>query len=994
MLRSLRNDGGAAPNVDCSKDPVGSLVEMFVEMVQNGRIQRGQCPALRPVFLKPHGVAHGVFRVRQDLPAKLRVGLFAGSQYPLWVRFSSDTLPTLGDFESTLGVALKLFDAPTPKIFGQPDETTFDFILQNMDVFFVDTAADMCEFTRASVVDRNVQAYLDAHPRTAEILKRMAKPAASVLATPYWSGLPFALGADHFVKYKLEPTLAADPPATAPADPTYLAADLARRLAAGPATFRFCVQLRTDPETMPLDRATVPWPETESPYVPVAEIELPCQDVTARGQAAYGEHLSWNIWRVTADHAPQGSIAEARKAVYAASAALRRNVNGIPDGEPASPRPAIDPGPCVDAVVVRAAIHPGIGIARMGDAPNAFFVGPEVTAPPPEEPGFYRDAGGALKRQAARFRIYGYNAAGEVVRELTAENADIRWTAHLANRKADWYRFITAMDIPETADLTVPLRNAAIKGPARQTLAIDPGPRSIVGASVSGGAEYSFDTGEFKGEKVYLGELQTDAAGRLLVLGGRGRSASPSGAPPFDPDEPDTFNNADDWFDDVGDGPVTATVSIAGRAVPVEAAWAVVAPPNYAPDIIGWRTLHDLLVDVYVGCGWLPMPATTSFAEDVHPQLVRLSNLQWVNKGFATMFGREGPMDFEDPAFLARLAAGPDPHTGDDPFAELRRQILNAFRPHDTAVNEPRIWPWIYGDDFGGELFGASPRTMLDLPAVQQVHLQRWADGDFNADWDPASKPPSSLDEVPLAGRPAMLDRAALHFCLADAFHPGCEMTWPMRHATLYERPFRIRHRPDGQPEPSYGSTLDQKTVLSPTGPLHAQGPGDISRWMGLPWQGDTAYCRSGYDVDFDPYLPTFWPARVPNQVLSEDDYRIVIDTQQSREARLAAYNRRASWYRFIDRAPTIPERMERMIAQFGAQGIVEARPGVPDDPDFPPVMYVESLPAERVEALQRAAALAAEPPPADAREARLRAAGWGDERHLEEARRLRARRR
>ena len=41
----------------------------------------------------------------------------------------------------------------------------------------------------------------------------------------------------------------------------------------------------------------------------------------------------------------------------------------------------------------------------------------------------------------------------------------------------------------------------------------------------------------------------------------------------------------------------------------------------------------------------------------------------------------------------------------------------------------------------------------------------------------------------------AMLDRAALEFCLADAFHPGCEMTWPVRHASMYMAPFRIRHR-------------------------------------------------------------------------------------------------------------------------------------------------------------------------------------------------------
>src|SRR5205823_2362490 len=140
------------PNVDCSKDPTSSLIEMFVGIVQTGRIARGQCPARRPVFLKPHGVSKGAFRIRQDLPDELRVGIFTGREYPAWVRFSSDTLPTLNDFKTTVGVGIKLFDVPGSKIFGQKSASTFDVILQNHDVFFVNTSTAMCEFTKAGVV--------------------------------------------------------------------------------------------------------------------------------------------------------------------------------------------------------------------------------------------------------------------------------------------------------------------------------------------------------------------------------------------------------------------------------------------------------------------------------------------------------------------------------------------------------------------------------------------------------------------------------------------------------------------------------------------------------------------------------------------------------------------------------------------------------------------------------------------------------------------------
>ncbi len=156
-----------------------------------------------------------------------------------------------------------------------------------------------------------------------------------------------------------------------------------------------------------------------------------------------------------------------------------------------------DQTPSKDQGIVRAAIHPAIGIARVGDAETEYFIGPELTAPPSRNPGFYRDSTGALKRQAAKFRLYGYNATGEVVRELTADNAEIEWTVELANRKAQWYRFITAMDIPETSDLSVPRRNASIMGaereessdpsPAREASAVHhgPGAKSMLSAMAS-----------------------------------------------------------------------------------------------------------------------------------------------------------------------------------------------------------------------------------------------------------------------------------------------------------------------------------------------------------------------------------------------------------------------------------------------------------------------------------------------------------------------------
>jgi hypothetical protein len=60
---------------------------LFVDQFQVKKvIAGGAAPAPRPVFRRTHGVAHGTFVVRPDLPPELRVGVFAQkSEYPIWV---------------------------------------------------------------------------------------------------------------------------------------------------------------------------------------------------------------------------------------------------------------------------------------------------------------------------------------------------------------------------------------------------------------------------------------------------------------------------------------------------------------------------------------------------------------------------------------------------------------------------------------------------------------------------------------------------------------------------------------------------------------------------------------------------------------------------------------------------------------------------------------------------------------------------------------------
>lgn len=597
--------------------------------------------------------------------------------------------------------------------------------------------------------------------------------------------------------------------------------------------------------------------------------------------------------------------------------------------------------------VVEARIHPAIGIARIGNS-DEFFAGPEVPHPVAPPQGGYRDSAGKLKRQAALFRVYGYDASGRAIAELTAGTAEIVWTAHVANKKAAWYDFDAALDLPEAATLQSVRRNAAIHGEHREELVINPGPRSVSGKSQK---SKPFDTGKFLGETVYLGELQTDAEGRLLFIGGKGKSGSPLPGYTLT-----TFANNSRWHDDTADGPVSATVKIGGRSIPVDSAWVVTAPPNYSPDLVTPQTMFDVITDALSGSILPKRTAPPSFTHDILPLFSQFHMAQWVNFGFFTQFGWSGPNEFLRPDFLTKLAAAPG--KGADLYLETRKQVFYAFRNPSSTVFEPLQWPPIYGDAFGSYDSPPGPRVGFTVTPTLYKLLGQWMAGNFVADYDPAAKAPATLSEVALPEQPATLDRAALHFCMGGPFHPGCEMTWPMRHGSLYRAPYRLRQRPASTPEPDYGEVLTQAIISAEDGPLSASGPGDITKWMAVPWQADTASCRAGYpgtEFPADSYIPTFWPSRVPNTILTEDAWRIVKDSSKPLPERLAAFYTRPNWLRSLDFSKGYVEQITKMVHTFGDLGLIEKRDGATDG-KFPDVMFVETLSPKAAPLLKAAA--------------------------------------
>ena len=905
---------------DNPADATRRLVEMFVEMGQARRTRNSPgMQATRAVFRKIHGAAYGLFEPAPDLPEAWRVGIFAHGRLEAWLRFSSDAAVTDADLGTTLGVGIKLFGVPGHKALGE-DGNTADLIMQNASRFFVDDAKTMVEFTYAGVVQKDYDSYLAKHKVTRDILNGMTAPRGSVLTSSYWAILPFHLG-DSIIQYRLWPET---PPEDVADDGTdYLATDMINRLSQRDYRFHLQILERTDPERMPLDQATVEWPASNEDWQTVATLTIPQQDICERGQSEYGQNLSYNIWRSPPENAPceESSIAVVRREVYRSGATLRHSANGALTEDPLQPRPQSPPQRIADDCIVQAVIHPAIGIARVGTS-DEFLLGPEVIDPQALPAGSYRDADKRLKRQAARFRMYGVNARGEIVRELTGDpSVRIDWKVSLANTKSAWFGFQLALDIPEAAYAPpTTLRNPGVAD--RSRLAITPPPVELSGANHP---PRSFD-GQFMDMPVYLGEAMTDEAQRLVVLGGKGVSRS------YDDSAAITFANNEGWHDDVGDGPVTARVWLGDEEIQVVPAWLAVAPPNYGPQRKSVRTMWDLMRDVAISAGMLPPVGRPSFMRDILPIFQRLAGLQWVNSGFAAGFGWDGSFDLTSPEAIARLGSN-GPAT-----REQRRVIYNSFRDFARDSLSPVPWPWIYGDAMNIPP-AQTPRQNAALADWQMAALKAWAEGDFDADFDPGWCGPTSIDDVPVQLQGDMLTRAALEFCLADAFHPGCEMTWPVRAQTMYMAPFRFLHAPEGWQEPPQSEVLTTDSVTIPMGPLYGQLPGSITRWMAVPWQTDTSSCRSGYTPNYDPYAPSFWPARVPNQVLSRENYDIVMDVNRPLSERQKAFANREAWIEPLG-SDGYTHQINNMIQHFDFLAVVEEVDG-PGDEHFPARMEV-----------------------------------------------------
>ncbi|MDR5758488.1 catalase family protein [Caballeronia sp. LZ035] len=283
--------------------------------------------AVRSVHAKSHGLVIGELSVLGALPAHYAQGVFAREMtVPVVMRFSTNR----GDpLSAPHGLALKLIGVEGVRLPGSELDITQDFVMINAPVFMSSTPkAFLSSLTPTATLQLDeTQSSISGQAET------------HILGETFYTAAPLLYG-DYFAKMSIAPVSAplhalTDAPVDMDGRPHGLREAVSAFFAAHGGEWELRVQLATDIARMPVEDASVRWPESESPYVAVARVRVGRQSSwDAARVATIDEGMAFSPWRGLAAHRPIGGLMRSRRAAYDMSAHFRRERNGCPMTEP------------------------------------------------------------------------------------------------------------------------------------------------------------------------------------------------------------------------------------------------------------------------------------------------------------------------------------------------------------------------------------------------------------------------------------------------------------------------------------------------------------------------------------------------------------------------------------------------------------------------------------------------------------------------------------
>lgn len=338
-----RNEGlGLAEEkiYDWEEESNDAIISLMADQMRGhfepGRYERGG-------NTKTHGLLRATVEIRDDIPERMKHGVFATPrEFPAYVRFSGPGPEVPTDIQDIgfSSMAVKLMDVPGKKLMDD-EKHTQDFICVCTPTFVTPNTRTNAVLQDWSLRDQALYYFFnpfDSHLRDFFMQSWWNETQYNPLGHRYWSCVPYLLGEGQAMQYSFASKTPV--PTDIPGVPfgrvpdNYLRDNMVKTLDRKGVEFDLLVQIQTDPHRMPIENAAVRWPEKLSPFIPAATIRIPRQKFDYPEQFAFTRRLTWNPWHCLPEHRPLGNQSRARRRMYYELSRFRMEKNDTSHVEP------------------------------------------------------------------------------------------------------------------------------------------------------------------------------------------------------------------------------------------------------------------------------------------------------------------------------------------------------------------------------------------------------------------------------------------------------------------------------------------------------------------------------------------------------------------------------------------------------------------------------------------------------------------------------------
>ena len=328
-------------NYAYEEESLEAIIDLMADQMRGnfepGRYERGG-------NTKTHGFVRATVTVRDGLPTHMRQGIFATQRsYPTYIRFSGPGPEEPADIRDVgfVSMAIKLMDVPGPKLMEEEEKHTQDMPAVCTPTFVTPDTRANARLQYWSLLDLPLFYFLD--PRNTHLIDFVMQglwneTQYNPLGQRYWSCVPYLLGEGQAMMYSFAPKskvvtrIPGRPFGRVPHN--YLRENMIKTLDQQDVEFDLLVQVQTDAHRMPIENASVRWPEKLSPFIPAATIHIPRQKFDSPAQFEFTKRFKINPWHCMPEHRPLGNQSRARRRMYQELSRFRQEMNKTTHIEP------------------------------------------------------------------------------------------------------------------------------------------------------------------------------------------------------------------------------------------------------------------------------------------------------------------------------------------------------------------------------------------------------------------------------------------------------------------------------------------------------------------------------------------------------------------------------------------------------------------------------------------------------------------------------------